>query len=124
MRLPSLKLIFIPVLFATFWNKLKSQKNKATQPLNEMPTNMSEEEKEEIYEEFVEYDLNRDGLIDAEEIISVLKNMKKPDFIKFFTRVDSDSSGTSKTAGVMFYVYGNVCLLQKCAPALSYKHLM
>ncbi|CAI7717650.1 centrin, putative [Plasmodium vivax] len=107
MRLPSLKLIFIPVLFATFWKKLKSQKSKGAEPLNQMPTDMSEEEKEEVYDEFVEYDLNKDGLIDAEEIISVLKNMKKPDFVKFFSKVDLDSSGTISFSEYMVFVNSN-----------------
>ncbi|GAB64370.1 hypothetical protein PCYB_011030 [Plasmodium cynomolgi strain B] len=72
-----------------------------------MPVDMTEEEKEEVYEEFVEYDLNRDGLIDAEEIISVLKNMKKPDFIKFFTKVDLNSSGTISFSEYMIFVNSN-----------------
>ncbi|ANQ05712.1 Uncharacterized protein PCOAH_00000190 [Plasmodium coatneyi] len=107
MRLPSLKLIFIPVLFATFWKKLKSQKSRGAELSNQLPIDMSEEEKEEVYEEFAEYDLNRDGLIDAEEITSVLKNMKKLDFIKFFTKVDLNSSGTISFNEYMIFVNSN-----------------
>ncbi|CAA9986095.1 centrin, putative [Plasmodium knowlesi strain H] len=107
MRLSSLKLIFIPVLFGTFWKKIKSQKNGGAEPLNQMLIDMSEEEKEEVYGEFVQYDLNRDGLIDAEEITSVLKNMKKPDFIKFFIKVDLNSSGTISLNEYMIFVNSN-----------------
>ncbi|KJP89289.1 hypothetical protein AK88_00950 [Plasmodium fragile] len=107
MRLPSLKLIFIPILFATFWKKLKSQKSRAAERSNHIPIDMSEEEKEEVYEEFGQYDLNKDGLIDAEEIISVLKNMKKPDFIKIFTKVDLNSSGTISFSEYMIFVNSN-----------------
>ncbi|GAW78868.1 centrin [Plasmodium gonderi] len=107
MRLSCLKLILITFVFTTFWNKLKSQKNNGTESLNQVPTDMSEEEKENIYEEFVDYDLNRDGLIDAEEISIVLKNMKKPDFIKFFTKVDLDSSGTISINEYMIFISSN-----------------
>ncbi|SBS81242.1 centrin, putative [Plasmodium malariae] len=85
--------------------KLKS--SKGTDVGNQAPPDISEGEKEDIIKEFAEYDLNRDGLIDAEEILRVLKNMKKSDFVNFFTEVDSNSSGTISLKEYMIFISSN-----------------
>ncbi|SBT75099.1 centrin, putative [Plasmodium ovale] len=108
MRLSSLKLLFYPILFVTLLHTLKSQKNdKDVDVSSQVPNQMSDEEKEEVHFEFAEYDLNRDGFIDAEEITRVLKNMKKEDFISFFTRVDLDSSGTISLKEYIHFINTN-----------------
>ncbi|CAD2092960.1 centrin, putative [Plasmodium vinckei brucechwatti] len=92
-------------MFISFWDEIKStQKNDNNGTGGGETSNLSKEELEEVYMEFVEYDINRDGLIDAEEIISVLKYMKKSDFVNFFTKVDLDSSGTISLNEYMIFI--------------------
>ncbi|CXI28744.1 centrin, putative [Plasmodium berghei] len=94
-------------MFVSFWNEIKSAKNDNNEAGVNTTSNMPKQELDEVYLEFVEYDLNRDGLIDAEEIISVLKYMKKSDFINFFTKVDLDSSGTISLNEYMIFINSN-----------------
>ncbi|CDU17397.1 hypothetical protein YYC_02776 [Plasmodium yoelii 17X] len=102
-----LKAIALLFMFISFWNEIKSTKNDNNEAGGNAASNMSKQELDEVYLEFVEYDLNRDGLIDAEEIISVLKYMKKSDFINFFTKVDLDSSGTISFNEYMIFINSN-----------------
>ncbi|CRG97999.1 centrin, putative [Plasmodium gallinaceum] len=102
----SFQLFFLFFFFLIFWNKLKSE-SKYNDEVNKTNDGISEEEKEEVYLEFAEYDLNRDGLIDAEEITLVLKNMKKSDFVNFFIKVDLDSSGTISFDEYMIFIESN-----------------
>ncbi|CRG98359.1 centrin, putative [Plasmodium relictum] len=103
MRL-SFKQFYFFYFFFLFWNKLKSESNDR---VNKKQGGMPEDEKEEVYLEFAEYDLNKDGLIDAEEIVLVLKNMKKSDFVNFFTKVDLDSSGTISIDEYIIFIESN-----------------
>ncbi|CDO63504.1 centrin, putative [Plasmodium reichenowi] len=101
-------LLYIFFLFLTFFNILKAQDNKnKVEETHEEQGEMTQEEKDEIYYEFVDYDLNKDGLIDAEEIVVTLKNMKKADFINFFNKVDLDSSGTISIDEYMLFINSN-----------------
>ncbi|SOV12733.1 centrin, putative [Plasmodium gaboni] len=103
-----MSLFYFIFLFLTFFNIVKAQdnKNNVEETLKEQ-VEMTEEEKDDIYSEFVEYDLNKDGLIDAEEIVVTLKNMKKADFINFFNKVDLDSSGTISIDEYMLFINSN-----------------
>ncbi|SOV74966.1 centrin, putative [Plasmodium sp. gorilla clade G3] len=101
-------LFYFFFLFLTFFNTLKAQDNKNNvEEAGKEKVEMTQEEKDEIYSEFVDYDLNKDGLIDAEEIVVTLKNMKKEDFINFFNKVDLDSSGTISIDEYMLFINSN-----------------
>ncbi|ETW31524.1 hypothetical protein PFFCH_01013 [Plasmodium falciparum FCH/4] len=57
-----IKLKFI--LESSFFNILKAQDNKnKVEETHEEQGEMTQEEKDEIYSEFVDYDLNKDGMI-------------------------------------------------------------
>jgi len=56
---------------------------------------LSSEEVEEHRKDFVDFDLNSDGQIDAHEIRSSFKNDIQPkELYKFFDDVDTDKTGT------------------------------
>lgn len=97
------------LFFLLLFDKLKSQSqdngNNVKPNMNE--EDMSSHDKDRIGEEFAEYDLNRDGLVDPEEIELVLKNMNKHDFVNFFTKVDIDSSGTISLYEYMVFIESN-----------------
>lgn len=109
MKVSSQLYIYFLLLFFLL-DKLKSQNQKQNKDANKYDVNseeMSTHDKEEIEMEFADYDLNRDGFIDSEEIQAVLKNMNKFDFVNFFTKVDIDSSGTISLDEYTIFIESN-----------------
>ncbi|ETW50327.1 hypothetical protein PFMALIP_01628 [Plasmodium falciparum MaliPS096_E11] len=63
-------LLYFFFLFLTFFNILKAQDNKnKVEETHEEQGEMTQEEKDEIYSEFVDYDLNKDGRYTKEMVI-------------------------------------------------------
>ncbi|OII71376.1 uncharacterized protein cubi_00754 [Cryptosporidium ubiquitum] len=57
--------------------------------------------------EFSEFDLNHDGLIDAQEIRIVRTSVTLQELHQFFWEIDSDSSGTISLAEYSHFVTTN-----------------
>lgn len=104
-----IQLYLLFLIGSLFLNKSLRSEAKAKNDvfMQDVHNGMSEEEREEIIMEFAEYDLNKDGLIDSEEIGLVLKNMNKYDFVNFFTKVDLNSSGTISLKEYMIFIETN-----------------
>ncbi|KAF7457497.1 putative centrin [Cryptosporidium felis] len=61
----------------------------------------------QIEKEFLEFDLNKDGLIDAQEIRTVRTSVTLQELHQFFWEIDTDSSGTISLTEYSVFVTTN-----------------
>ena len=94
-----IKLLCAFALFANVTANVSNDTSAADYAQDEEQRHKDEEEEahstEALEAQFIHYDLNKDGLLDAAEIRSAFGNKIDPAVLfQFFLRVDTDESGT------------------------------
>lgn len=64
------------------------------QPVHNVGRVIPEDEERMFRDEFLEFDMNKDGLLDAQEVRKLHSDVESPEIVHFFANVDLDGTGT------------------------------